>query len=410
MLIAIILIILSIITITITITCIIISKRTKNKKICDLAYFLHKKNIDLEKVTEARLNKLLSNSPEFSKTYRKYPNEVKEKLEIIPKEIEMQRISNINQMNSSINQLQTQLYILKEKYDNEREEKEPEQLLRKYKQKKHKKQSSTSMLGKAFNFICDTIDGGASEAEEAEENYLNMQRVLSIYSMRFEIFKTDLDCARLKYEISIENANLLASKIKNLTNKINPKERKSLFDLKIKKEPEYSISDDVITNEISEIDSNLNASKHVAGKSFERLLKSGNEMEFGINAAFSAITGIAYLAERSEANEKKTKAYNDANLKIQENIKTIEENRALVSSYTQRAIELSNEINTALDAYSKSYEIVYNTIFPVGDPTKTAEARKLRSDGFYTKEEKDLIFGKLHEVMKYLMTITDAKF
>lgn len=409
MLIAIILILLSII-ITITITCIIISKRTKNKKICDLAYFLHKKNIDLEKVTEARLNKLLSNSPEFSKTYRKYPNEVKEKLEIIPKEIEMQRISNINQMNSSINQLQNQLYILKEKYDNEREEKEPEQLLRKYKPKKHKKQSSSSMLGKAFNFICDTIDGGETEAEEAEENYLNMKRVFSIYFMRFEIFKTDLDCARLKYEISIENANLLASKIKNLTNKINPKERKSLFDLKIKKEPEYSISDDVITNEISEIDSNLNASKHVAGKSFERLLKSGNEMEFGINAAFSAITGIAYLAERSEANEKKTKAYNDANLKIQENIKTIEENRALVSSYTQRAIELSNEINTALDAYSKSYEIVYNTIFPAGDPTKTAEARKLRSDGFYTKEEKDLIFGKLYEVMKYLMTITDAKF
>lgn len=44
MLIAIILIILFII-ITITITCIIISKRTKNKKICDLAYFLHKKTL-----------------------------------------------------------------------------------------------------------------------------------------------------------------------------------------------------------------------------------------------------------------------------------------------------------------------------------------------------------------------------
>ena len=173
--------------------------------------------------------------------------------------------------------------------------------------------------------------------------------------------------------------------------------------------------------QINSIRNEIERSRAQAGKQIKKnansfldtLSKSNDETEIAVSGVLNGISaigaGISYLAERSENNARIVEEYTDATNELLAGIKTVEENRAELSVKTKRIKEITKAVNNALDAYTKSYEIVYNEIFPKNDSSKTRVARMARQEGFFTEDENVLIHEKLRQIVGFLMKTVDTE-
>lgn len=288
--------------------------------------------------------------------------------------------------------------------------KTPEELLKELSPKEYKKEKRDGTLNKVFGVIGDFIDGGRSEAVLAEENYKNIQMVYDVYLNRLDVTNKEAYKARTLYELCIEKVNLFASKIKLITEKLNPKEREAL--LKVSNSKELAIAEANVeeNRQIQALEKNLSSYKKDIENSIEEFIDAQGKAGKALAIGKVALNVGKHYLERTNINLKKTGEYTKSTTQILENIKEIEKERVEKSAFVQRTNEIIKGINNGLDTYSKTYEFVYQTLFPSGDVSKTRESRSKREDGFYTTEENELIFKKIAVILKFVLQMTDAEF
>ena len=243
---------------------------------------------------------------------------------------------------------------LREEYNQLREGKTPEDFLKKNKPKMYKKEEPKGFFGA----VADIIDNGKSEVEWAEEQYKNMFKTYNVYESRYNLRKFMLDRARINYEYSVEQANLLAGRIKQITDKINPKERKSLFlDVKTKESTDnmelISLSNDNILSLKNDIEkTNQNFSNDVSS-----ILSNSED---GTQLAI----GGAFLALEAFSNDPIVAIQHDADM-------------SRITDNTKFNSVVSHESMSTNEKFKKSYEKTFNSFLFIGpnSPIKITEAR-----------------------------------
>lgn len=295
---------------------------------------------------------------------------------------------------------------LNKEYDEQREGKELSQLLKKYKPKAYKK--DTSFVGTVISFF----DNGREEVEFAEEQFKNIEKVYKSYLTKYEIEKIELDISKFDYQCSVDKVNIFAGQIKSIYDKLSPKERKALllevenYDLKENIKIEKATFNEIKSIKTSIDTTNDNFLKHAD----QIVTKSKTENDLMVGAALLAIEGISNFVENGEKRTEIVKKYSDATKRMMNDIKNIDAKIIQITALCSRLKEITGRIDSALDTNKKTYEIIYKLLYPKNDISKSRVERKKRTDGYFTDEEITLIKKEFVQILKFLMQIVDTKF
>jgi hypothetical protein len=303
--------------------------------------------------------------------------------------------------------------------------------------------SADGALDRFGTALGDIFTGGRHGAAKAKEHYEHFAKVYKYFQARYKINILEMEIANLQYQYEREKTYWYSTQLKELLSTLTIKQ-KEMFDQAQKMDlhnNEFGTGDKEIRKLIGSVQK-LNddfkirseeswgetlkfagnvfrgTSNYINNKSRKgtKELSDADILVAGVGLAISVGSiafeaGIQYF-DSIKTNKKNVVKYKEAEIKIRENIKTLEVNRSKVSDFVKRANEINNYLEDSLQRYEVMWDEINAYLFPEGDPTKSKEARKKleEQDGsLYTDEEMVRImqFGKF---IKIMTTVADAEF
>jgi hypothetical protein len=120
--------------------------------------------------------------------------------------------------------------------------------------------------------------------------------------------------------------------------------------------------------------------------------------------------GLNLIASKSEANEKLVKKLERAKKKCLKEIERMLPAEHSADAYTAGAIEINRSLKKSIEAYSKIFNNVYNTLYPENDESKSKEQRQLCKDNggnYFTDEESESVI-QLGITAQFLLELVDV--
>jgi hypothetical protein len=291
------------------------------------------------------------------------------------------------------------------------------------------------------NFFGNLTTAGKQGVEQAVEQYNWLTDIFNFYQARYSACLQEVEVANAAYTYERAKASLYINQLRELFDNFNFKQKaqldqvkktglqdvkfdsrevQKLLDTVSKFNTDYKIQAEASWDKALQVSGDIfnETAKYVnkATKKGKKQLSDGDlivaGIGLGIGLANIAVEGIGQLVGSMEKNSEIVAQYKEGEGRLREAITAVEVNRSNAEDFINRANEINNYLEDAMQRYSRMFAEINSMLFPDGDEEKSRFARKKREElggEFFTDEEADKVFA-LYEYGKIMATVVNAKF